>query len=103
MPEYLAPGVYVDETSVRAKSLEGVGTSTTAFVGPTRPGPVDGTPELLTSVGDFERIYGGVDDIDGRRNYVAHAVRNSSPASRGKPGTAGSASTRWKRRPPSTA
>jgi len=27
------PGVYVEETSFRAKSIEGVGTSTTAFVG----------------------------------------------------------------------
>ena len=40
MPEYLAPGVYVEETSFRAKSIEGVGTSTTAFVGPCRKGPV---------------------------------------------------------------
>ena len=43
MPEYLAPGVYVEETSFRAKSIEGVGTSTTAFVGPTRKGPVAST------------------------------------------------------------
>ena len=28
MPEYLAPGVYVEETSFRSKSIEGVGTST---------------------------------------------------------------------------
>jgi hypothetical protein len=38
MPEYLSPGVYVEETSFRAKSIEGVSTSTTAFVGPTRKG-----------------------------------------------------------------
>ena len=69
MPEYLAPGVYVEETSFRAKSIEGVGTSTTAFVGPTRKGPFRAgddtpeTPELLTSYGDFERIYGGFDDL----------------------------------------
>ena len=61
MPEYLAPGVYVEETSFRAKSIEGVGTSTTAFVGPTRKGPVASTrrgadgnpptpPELITSL-----------------------------------------------------
>ena len=43
MPEYLAPGVYVEETSFRAKSIEGVGTSTTAFVGPTRKGPMAST------------------------------------------------------------
>ena len=69
MPEYLAPGVYVEETSFRAKSIEGVGTSTTAFVGPTRKGPFRAgddtpeTPELLTSYGDFERIYGGFADL----------------------------------------
>jgi len=40
MPEYLAPGVFVEETSFRSKSIEGVSTSTTAFVGPTRSGPV---------------------------------------------------------------
>ena len=56
MPEYLAPGVYVEETSFRAKSIEGVGTSTTAFVGPTRKGPFRAdtndqeVPELLTSI-----------------------------------------------------
>lgn len=84
MPEYLAPGVYVEETSFRAKSIEGVGTSTTAFVGPTRKGPyrVDDshpdTPELLTSYGDFERIYGGFEDLSfgttPTTNYLAHAV-----------------------------
>ena len=84
MPEYLAPGVYVEETSFRAKSIEGVGTSTTAFVGPTRKGPFRAgddtpeTPELLTSYGDFERIYGGFDDLalggTAATNYLAHAV-----------------------------
>lgn len=75
MPEYLAPGVYVEETSFRSKSIEGVGTSTTAFVGPTLKGPSGVTPELLTSFGDFERIYGGFKDINGTTNYIAHAVR----------------------------
>ena len=40
MPEYLAPGVYVEEVSFRAKSIEGVPTSTTGFAGITRYGPV---------------------------------------------------------------
>ncbi|HEY1398129.1 phage tail sheath family protein [Roseateles sp.] len=83
MPEYLAPGVYVEETSFRAKSIEGVGTSTTAFVGPTRRGPVDGVPEMVTSLTDFEHVYGSLEDLglsdvtDARRrlNFVAHAVR----------------------------
>lgn len=79
MPEYLAPGVYVEEVSFRSKSIEGVSTSTAAFVGPTRFGPVRGEPELLTSFADFERIYGGLEPLnfDGatRANYLAYAVR----------------------------
>jgi phage tail sheath protein FI len=78
VPEYLAPGVYVEETSFRAKSIEGVSTSTTAFVGPTRKGPVSGisgtTPELITSFGDFVRIYGGLDNLQFGTNYLAHSV-----------------------------
>ena len=81
MPEYLAPGVYVEETSFRAKSIEGVSTSTTAFVGPTRRGPVPPrggtteTPELVTSYADFERIYGGIGLVHGGENYLAHGAR----------------------------
>ncbi|MDJ0642075.1 MAG: phage tail sheath subtilisin-like domain-containing protein [Erythrobacter sp.] len=59
MPEYLAPGVFVEEVSYRAKSIEGVSTTTTGFVGPTRYGPIDLEPELITSLVEFERIYGG--------------------------------------------
>jgi phage tail sheath protein FI len=81
MPEYLAPGVFVEETSFRQKTIEGVSTSTTAFVGPTRFGPESGEPPLLTSFSEFERIYGGIDQLeftdDGEptHNYLAHAVR----------------------------
>jgi phage tail sheath protein FI len=79
VPEYLAPGVYVEETSFRAKSIEGVSTSTTGFAGLTRKGPTEGTPELITSFGDFERTYGGFADLElgGKKvpNYLAHAVR----------------------------
>ena len=80
MPEYLAPGVFVEETSFRSKSIEGVSTSTTAFVGPTRSGPVGVIPELLTSFADFERTYGGLADLayggagDPKTNFIAHAV-----------------------------
>lgn len=84
MPEYLAPAVYVEETSFRAKSIEGVGTSTAAFFGMTARGPVrvtpaDPTPPLLTSFADFERYYGGTDDLtvagNTVPNYLAHAAR----------------------------
>lgn len=79
MPEYLAPGVFVEETSFRSKSIEGVSTSTTGFVGPTLRGPFNETPELLTSFAEFERIYGGLDDLGYSgstppTNYLAHAV-----------------------------
>ena len=88
MPEYLAPGVYVEETSFRAKSIEGVGTSTTAFVGPTRKGPFRAgdetpeTPELLTSYGDFERIYGGFADLDARGGRAGDQLSSPTPCSR---------------------
>src|SRR4029453_6373355 len=83
MPEYLAPGVYVEEVSFRAKSIEGVSTSVAGFIGPTRYGPWAGEPELLTSFADFERIYGGIDRLtfegsageEEQENYLAHAVR----------------------------
>lgn len=86
MPEYLAPGVYVEEVSFRAKSLEGVPTSTTGFAGMTRYGPVqypDGPkstePRLITSFTEFERVYGGLESLkvkEGERTgYVAHAAR----------------------------
>lgn len=88
MPEYLRPGVYVEETTFRSRPLEGASTSTTAFVGTTRRGPVTSqrnllttdeqelmTPELITSVGDFERLYGSTADLQTGRNYLAHAVR----------------------------
>lgn len=79
MPEYLAPGVYVEETSYRAKSIEGVSTTTTGFVGPTRYGPIDMEPEIVTSLGDFERVYGDGQPLEfagGRmHNYLWHAVR----------------------------
>ncbi|HEV7866215.1 MAG TPA: phage tail sheath subtilisin-like domain-containing protein [Chthoniobacteraceae bacterium] len=87
MPEYLAPGVYVEETSFRAKSIEGVGTSTSAFVGATLRGPVAPAVgateapvfELLTSFNDFVRIFGGLEPLGfapAQPNYLAHAVLN---------------------------
>ena len=81
MPEYLAPGVYVEETSFRARSIQGVGTSTTGFVGLARKGPTDGLPELVTSFGEFERMFGGLDALNlpgattDTASYMAYAAR----------------------------
>jgi len=57
MPEYLSPGVYMEEVSGGSKAVEGVSTSTAAFLGETVRGPVE--PRLITNFGDFRRIYGG--------------------------------------------
>jgi phage tail sheath protein FI len=79
MPEYLAPGVYVEETSFRAKSIEGVATSTAGFVGQARFGPTTGAPMLVTSFEEFQRHFGDSQDLvlsDGLRiNHLAHGVR----------------------------
>ena len=67
MPEYLSPGVYVEEVDAGPKPIEGVSTSTAGAVGvtlkgPTEPGPEQpelGKPVLVTSFADFQRIFGG--------------------------------------------
>ena len=58
MPEYLAPGVYVEEVDTGSKPIEGVSTSTCGVVGVAERGPVD-VPVLVTSVGDYNRWFGG--------------------------------------------
>ncbi|HEY4357326.1 MAG TPA: phage tail sheath subtilisin-like domain-containing protein [Acidobacteriaceae bacterium] len=89
MPEYQYPGVYVEEVGSGPPTIAGVGTTTTAFAGPTLMGPVagapgTGVPSLLRSFGDFQNIYGGYGDLnlslpapDPRKavNYTAMAVK----------------------------
>lgn len=64
MPEYLHPGVYVEEVDAGPKPIEGVSTSTAGAVGVTERGPTDGGPPyfgkpvLCTSFADFERVFG---------------------------------------------
>jgi phage tail sheath protein FI len=57
MPEYLAPGVYVEESHFGPKPIEGVGTSTAAFLGETERGPT--RPRLVSSYQDYVRWFGG--------------------------------------------
>jgi hypothetical protein len=57
MPEYLAPGVFIEETSFRAKTIEGVGTTTTGFIGPCAWGPVTQAPDILTGIAEYENYY----------------------------------------------
>jgi uncharacterized protein len=43
MPEYLHPGVYVQELPSATLPIEAVSTATAAFIGVTDKGPVPGT------------------------------------------------------------
>jgi phage tail sheath protein FI len=79
MPQYLAPGVYVEEIP-GPEVIQGVGTQTAGFIGPCRFGPTSGRPELLTSLLDFQRIYGDWTDLEfadtgDSTNYIALGVK----------------------------
>ncbi|KYF86338.1 hypothetical protein BE20_29375 [Sorangium cellulosum] len=75
MPEYLHPGVYVEETSFRAKPIEGVSTSTAGLVGRTRKGS-EGRPTLVTSFTQFVREFGDPYSVPTQLgDYLGHAVR----------------------------
>jgi Bacteriophage tail sheath protein len=58
MPEYLHPGVYIEEIERGPKPIEGVPTSTAAFIGETERGPTK--PRLVTSYKDYLRWFGNV-------------------------------------------
>jgi phage tail sheath protein FI len=76
MPEYLAPGVYVEEISTGARPIEGVSTSTAGFVGQTERGPT--APRLVTSWEEYYRWFGGyVDRVPGQavHRFMPYAVR----------------------------
>ena len=69
MPEYLSPGVYVNEVSSRTKTITGVSTSTSAFIGISEKGPADHA-RLVTSYDQFEENYGN--PVKG--SYLAESV-----------------------------
>ncbi|MDB5034120.1 MAG: tail sheath protein [Chlorobi bacterium] len=60
MPSTLSyPGVYVEEIPSGVRTITGVATSITAFVGRALRGPVD-EPVIINNFGDFERTFGGL-------------------------------------------
>ena len=61
------PGVYVEEISSGVRTIIGVSTSTTAFVGRARRGPVN-APIVINNFGDFERTFGAL-WLDGPMSY----------------------------------
>jgi uncharacterized protein len=83
MPEYLSPGVYMEEVDRGPKPIEGVGTAMAAFVGFTEKAEllreVDGAkqtedllrkPHLVTNWSQYVEAYGGF--VGGA--YLPHAV-----------------------------
>jgi len=90
MPDYLAPGVYVEEIGRGPPPIEGVTTSTAAFIGETERGPL--RPRLVTSYRDYRRWFGetlagerflpdavsGFFENGGARLYVARIVGGGS-------------------------
>src|SRR6266536_6512281 len=53
------PGVYVEEIPSGVRTIVGVATSITAFIGRARRGPVNRS-RTITNFGDFERQFGGL-------------------------------------------
>lgn len=72
MPEYLAPGVYVEEIEMGPVPIEGVSTSTAGFIGMTQRGRTTGLPELVTSFSDFQRKFGGYFDDPLKAPFQGH-------------------------------
>src|SRR5215831_8956253 len=67
MVELLHPGVYVQEVPSAVRPIQGVGTSTAAFIGRSDKGPIPGTilpngrmaqPVMVTSFTDYQRQFG---------------------------------------------
>src|SRR5260370_40118996 len=64
------PGVYVEEIPSGVRTITGVATSITAFIGWAAKGPIK-YAALVLSWADFVRIYGG---FDARGAYLGYAA-----------------------------
>lgn len=78
MPEYLSPGVYIQEVERGPRPIEGVGTATAAFVGFAASGPAN-SPVLITNWSQYVNMFGSLEE-GGTHNphvpgaYLSHAV-----------------------------
>src|SRR5215217_2884645 len=71
MPSTLSyPGVYIEEIPSGVRTIAGVSTSNTAFVDYFARGPLN-TPVRITSIGDFDREFGGLDPL----SEASYAIR----------------------------
>jgi phage tail sheath protein FI len=68
-PQYLSPGVYVEEVDRGARPIEGVGTAVAGFVGYAERGPTN-RPTFVANWTQFADTFGGF--VEG--SYLAHAV-----------------------------
>lgn len=69
MPSALTyPGVYVEEIPSGVRTITGVATSVTAFVGAAKRGPVDDAI-TINSFADYDRIFGGL-SVDSTMSYA---------------------------------
>ncbi|HEY0376658.1 MAG TPA: phage tail sheath C-terminal domain-containing protein [Pyrinomonadaceae bacterium] len=72
MPVHVTyPGVYIEEVPSGVRTITGVATSITAFVGRARRGPVN-EPVVVNNFGDYERTFGGLATTD----PMGYAVRD---------------------------
>lgn len=90
MPEYLHPGVYIEEIERGPRPIEGVPTSTAAIIGETERGST--MPRLVTSYKDYQRWFGdvfhptkflpyvanGFFENGGKRTFIARLVGNGA-------------------------
>ena len=65
------PGVYIEEVPSGVRTITGVATSITAFIGSAPRGP-DNEPISINSYGDYERIFGGL----ALKSTMSFAVRD---------------------------
>ena len=65
------PGVYIEELPSGVRTITGVATSITGFIGKALRGPTD-QPVTITSFADYERIFGGLH----RDMTLSYAVRD---------------------------
>ncbi|MDR0493617.1 MAG: phage tail sheath subtilisin-like domain-containing protein [Nitrososphaerota archaeon] len=72
---YTYPGVYVEELPSSVRSIIGVGTSTTAFVGCALKGPTD-KATVIHSFADYSRIFGGLWKKSNMSYAVYHYFQN---------------------------
>ena len=78
MPEYLSPGVYIEEVNSGPRPIEGVGTAMAAFVGFAPAGPIN-QPVLISNWSQYVDTFGVMEE-GGRRSphmkgtFLSHSV-----------------------------